>query len=82
MISERAPYKYRKQDILRFIDEFIAHHGYSPTQREIAAHFDIAVGSVHPVVRRMIDEGLLVGGAYPRTLRISEAAMVHLREQM
>jgi SOS-response transcriptional repressor LexA len=79
----------RKQQIVEAINTYTADHGHSPSTREIADMLGMTAWSrVADLVQKMLDEGLLVGHVdsrghlLPRTLRVSEATMVHLKETM
>ena len=43
----------RQQEVLAFIETFIDHHGYPPTMREIARHFEISVKAIFDHVKAL-----------------------------
>lgn len=60
--------------MLRFIDDFVAYNGYSPTMREIGEGVGLSSSStVHGHVQRLKDLGLLSStDGLPRTVRSVE----------
>jgi repressor LexA len=49
----------RQKEVLSFIDHFKQEHGYSPTIREIADHFEISVKGAHDHVNALKKKGSL-----------------------
>lgn len=48
------------RDVLRFVNNYHAEHGYAPTIRELTEHLGMnAVSGMHHRVRRLIEEGKL-----------------------
>ena len=43
----------RQQEVLAFIEAFIENHGYPPTMREIARHFEISVKAIFDHVKAL-----------------------------
>lgn len=43
----------RQQEVLAFLQTFIENHGYPPTMREIARHFDISVKAIFDHVKAL-----------------------------
>lgn len=41
MITSETPTTRRQREVLRFIESFIAEHGYAPSVREIGSHLNI-----------------------------------------
>lgn len=77
-------YPERAAGIQRFIEQFIAEHGYSPSVREIGEAVGLpSPGSIGPLVKRMREEGLLTGNPnQSRTIRVGEAVMIPRTETM
>jgi repressor LexA len=64
----------RQQEVLVFIDEFIARHAYPPTIRELADHFSISVKGAYDHVDALKKKGRLKsGGKLSRTIEIIHA---------
>ena len=62
----------RKNEIYKFINEYLSENGVSPTTAEIAARFGISKSTVSKFVNRLNDEGLIerVGRYHMTTDRI------------
>ena len=45
--------------VLRFIKNFSAKNGYSPSIPEIAKHFKKSYGTIQPILKRMVEAGAL-----------------------
>lgn len=54
----RGPTK-KQQEILVYISSFISSNGYSPSLREIGAHFHVSPTAIHYTMEAMIKKGLL-----------------------
>lgn len=50
----------RQREILAWIETFVAEHSLPPTMREIGAHFDLQVSTVHELMSALETKGLLV----------------------
>lgn len=64
----------------RTVRDFIVRHteefGYPPSMREIAAEMGVVPSTAHRTVRRMIEEGLLIGHpGIGRQIRITETVL-------
>ena len=60
----------KREQVVAFIDGFIAEHGYPPTIDEIAADLGVIHKSAAKHVNKLIEQGRLTKGPGPRTLRI------------
>ncbi len=50
----------KQKQVLDHIEEFIKEHGFAPSYREIAEHFDLSsVATVHEHVRTLEDKGYI-----------------------
>lgn len=70
----------RQREVLEYIADFMANAGYSPTVREIGAHFKFAPGSVTDHLRALERKGYLRRDpAKSRTLQILAGIGAHRR---
>jgi len=74
--STMRPVTPRQMDILRFVRDFRARHGYSPTMQEIADYLGVSKVTVFEHVGALEKKGLLLRGARhkARSLQISDEA--------
>ncbi|MCB4790398.1 MAG: transcriptional repressor LexA [Elusimicrobia bacterium] len=49
----------KQKTILEFVSDFSAKHGFKPTFREIAGHFDVHVGAVQKHIKALVKKGHL-----------------------
>jgi DNA-binding MarR family transcriptional regulator len=84
------PYAQRRRRALEFIDAYITGHGYPPSGREVAAALGCGRSRTFDILEKMEREGLITRPRYNsaqrisvgRTMRLTEAAMVMLKEEM
>jgi DNA-directed RNA polymerase specialized sigma subunit len=55
---------------LKFIDEYVATHGWAPSQREVAAAIGCSIEHANTTLNRLEDDGLIVKGPHPRQIRL------------
>jgi repressor LexA len=60
----------RQQNVLVFITGYINVHGYAPTIREIADHFEVSVKGAYDHVAALKKKGHIAGGERSRTITI------------
>lgn len=58
----------RQREIREYIEQYIKHHGYSPTQKEIAEHFGVYVKSAADAVHALAKKGYLRCGPEHRSI--------------
>jgi len=69
----------RQQEILSFLEQFRDAHGYAPTVREAAAHFEISVKAIHDHFRALEKKGAIQSAeGKPRAMDICSSP----REEM
>lgn len=78
----QLPYDTRRDHILGFIDAFHSKHKYPPSIREIAEATEMSKSRVFELLQRMKDEGVITVRGGPRSIRINQTAMVHLKETL
>jgi repressor LexA len=67
-----------QSDVLSFIASFKKKHTYSPTVREIAAHFHVSAKAAQDHIVELKRKGLLSSnGKLPRTLFIPEGVLLY-----
>jgi repressor LexA len=49
----------KQQELYDFIKKYIANNGYAPTIRELAYIFQRSTGSIHPMLKRLKQKGLI-----------------------
>ena len=49
----------KQQELYDFIKKYIKNYGYSPTIREISSVFQKSLGSIHPMLKRLKERGLI-----------------------
>jgi SOS-response transcriptional repressor LexA len=60
-----------REQIVSFVSDYMAEHGWSPSYQEIAAELDLVDrGTVHAHLHRLADEGRIVLGGGPRQIRV------------
>ncbi len=72
-------YTEHTRNVIAFTEEFIAWHGYSPSNAEIAAAVDSSTARMSQLLDRMEADSLIVRGRdgdrpQPRTIRLTGAA--------
>lgn len=69
--------------MVRWLMEYREENGYSPSRREIAAHFEIGLDSAQRAIEDLVAEGLLdVTPNIPRAMNITGAGMKLARSKM
>lgn len=68
----------RREQILRFIQQYTDENGWPPSRREMAEHTGVTLTTVQFHIDKMVREGLLTRApGVGRALRINGAAMKH-----
>lgn len=72
---DTARSRIQHAEIFQFITEYISKNGWAPSQREIAEACGVSVNTVNIKLERMVQEGLIEVGRYPRQVKIVGAVM-------
>jgi hypothetical protein len=59
----------------QFISDYIAEHGWAPSQREISQYIEGSLQTVNADIRRLQKQGLIEVGPFPRQIRIVGSVM-------
>jgi sulfur relay (sulfurtransferase) DsrC/TusE family protein len=65
----------RHESTMEFIRNYIAEHGWAPSQREISDHISGSLQTVNADLQRLQKQGLIKMGPYPRQIRVVESVM-------
>ncbi len=69
----------RKNEIYRFVNEYISENGHSPSTSEICRHFGIGKATVSKFIARLCEEGMLErSGRYSLSSRESVAGAIRM----
>jgi len=63
----------KQYEVLEYIRDYIIRHHYSPTVRELAAHFSISVSTAHQHIQALVTKGFIESNS-------NEARGIELRE--
>lgn len=61
----------RREEILRFIDEYLARERVAPTREDIAAHLHVSTSAAKKHVALLVDEGSVEDMGGTRGLRLT-----------
>ena len=71
-----------REQMVRWLMKYREENGYSPSRREIAAHFEIGLDKAQRAIEDLVAEGLLdVTPNIPRAMNITGAGMKLARDK-
>jgi len=74
-------YVRRARAMRAFVESHTTEKGYPPSMREIGEHLGVVPSTVHLLVRRMVDEGLLIAPpGVGRQIRVTETVLPEIGE--
>lgn len=72
----------RTAEVMRFVEQYMAEHGWAPSQREIAVSLDIPLHTANRTLRVLHSQGLIRLGEHARQIQIVGSVMKAAEEAL